>query len=242
MINQKFSDEFLNSYIDDQLDLDEKMQAFAHFRQEESLQTKICELRTLKEAVQHAYQNPPAYTPSNVRPQRIWKLPIHSLAACLLLLAGGLSGWFTHARVTKDHSPVVTAMPKTIQHSDAVAESRKVIVHVSNANPMKLKAALDETEGLLNTYLHEQRDIQVELITNKHGVDLMRSNVTSYEKRILSMQEKYPNLKFLVCGKTIAKLQTQGKSTSLLPHTSIATSAADQINMRLKQGWGYIRI
>jgi uncharacterized protein len=242
MTNQNFSDEFLNAYIDDQLDLSEKLQAFAHIRQDEHLQTQICELRALKEAVQHAYPNPSVYAQRDVMPQRTWKFPMHSLAACLLLLVGVLSGWFSHASVTKGNSPVVTATQKNDQHADVIAESRKVIVHVSNSNPMKLKAALDETEVLLNTYLHEQRDLQVELIANKHGVDLMRTNVTSYEKRILSMQQKYPNLKFLVCGKTIAKLQAQGKSTSLLPQTSIATSAADQINMRLKQGWGYIRI
>jgi len=27
-----------------------------------------------------------------------------------------------------------------------------------------------------------------------------------------------------------------------LPHTAVATSAADEINIRLQQGWGYVRI
>lgn len=238
------SDEFLNSYIDDQLELDEKLQAFDHFRKEESMQAKVCELRAIKEAVQHAYQKPPFYINPVTQQQRSWpwRAPVRSLAACLLLLAGGFSGWFAHARVTKEYSQVMTAAPLTSQYTEVKSESRKIIVHISNSSSTKLKAALDDTEGLLDTYKRANRPIQVELIANKRGVDLMRSNVSIYEKRIQLLQQKYPNLQLMVCGQTINKLQKQGKSITLLPHTNIATSAANQINLRLQQGWGYIRI
>ena len=242
MNHKNISDEYLNSYIDDQLDSDEKIQAFEFIRQNENLKERACEFRSIKEAVQHAYKQPPAYTRPAVKQQRPWKTHVQSLAACLLLLAGGVSGWLTHAWSIRDGNHDMTTMLQATQHGDAIAETRKIIVHVSNSNPVRLKAALDETEALLETYKDANRQIQVEVIANKRGVDLLRSNASAYEKRISLMQEKYPNLNFLVCGQTISKLQNEGKSVKLLPHTGVASSAADQINKRLLQGWGYVRI
>ena len=117
-----------------------------------------------------------------------------------------------------------------------IADARKIILHISNSNPTRLKAALDETEGLLNNYKRANRNIQVEVIANKQGVDLLRTNFSPYKERISLMQEKYPNLSFMVCGQTINKLKNEGNKVELLPHTGVATSAADQINKRLHQG------
>lgn len=242
MSHENISDEYLNSYVDDQLDSGEKTQAFELIRQNENLKERVCELRAIKEAVQHAYKRPPAYTRPAVKQQYPWKIHFQPLAACLLLLAGGLSGWFTHAWSNRESRHDITTMLQATQHSDAMAETRKIIVHVSNSNPVRLKAALDETEALLDTYKHANSQIQVELIASRGGADLLRSNVSAYERRISLMQEKYPNLSFLVCGQTISKLQNEGKTVPLLPHTGVASSAADQIGKRLLQGWGYIRI
>lgn len=239
---QNISDEYLNSYVDDQLDSAEKAQAFDVIRQNEILKARVCELRGIKEAVQHAYNQPPTYTRPAVKQLRPWKKHSQSLAACLFLMAGGVSGWFTHAWSNRDDNHDMTAMLQTTQHGEAIAETRKIIVHISNSNPMRLKAALDETEGLLETYKRANRQIQVEVIANKRGVDLLRANASAYKGRISLMQGKYPNLNFLVCGQTISKLQNEGKSVKLLPHTGVASSAADQINKRLLQGWGYVRI
>lgn len=242
MREQNISDEYLNSFVDDQLDSVEKTQAFDSIRRNENLKERVCELRGLKEIVKHAYNQPPAYKRPPVKQPRRWTTQFQALAACLLLLAGGISGWFTHAWSGKDSGHEITAILQTTPRNDAIAETRKIIVHVSNSNPMRLKASLDETEGLLENYRRANRQIQVEVITNKRGVDLLRSDVSAYKERISLMQEKYPNLHFLVCGQTISKLRNNGESVQLLPHTGVASSAAEQINKRLHQGWGYVRI
>lgn len=242
MNNKNISDEFLNSYVDDQLDSTEKIQAFDIIRQNESLKERVCELRGIKEAVQYAYSQPPAYIRPAIKQLRPWTTRVQSLAACLLLCAGGVSGWLMHSWSGNDSGQNMSAIIQAAQRVDAIAETRKVIVHVSNSNPTRVKAALDETEGLLESYKRANRQIQVEVIANKRGVDMLRSDVSSYDGRISLMQEKYPNLSFLVCGQTISKLKNDGETVRLLPHIRVATSAADQINMRLLQGWGYVRI
>lgn len=242
MKDQNISDEYLNSFVDNQLDSAEKIQAYDFIRKNDELKDRVCELSSLKEMMLHAYHQPPVYRRHSKTQLHPWPRRLQALAACLLLLLGGLSGWLTHAWSSKENSHEMTSMIQASQNTNAIADIRKVIVHLGSSNPMKLKAALDETEGLLDNYRRANRQIQVEVITNKHGVDLLRSNISTHEKRIALMQEKYPNLNFLVCGKTIGKLRKEGENVQLLPRTGVATSAADQINKRLHQGWGYVRI
>lgn len=242
MSNRNISDEYLNSYVDDQLDPSEKIQAFDIITRNENLKERVCELRSIKEAVQYAYNPPPPYIRPTIKQLRPWPTRFQSLAACLLLCAGGVLGWLTHSWSGSDSRQDAISMAQPAQSISSIPEMRKVIVHVNNANPARVKAALDETEDLLESYKRANRQIQVEVIANKRGVDMLRSDVSPYDGRISLMQEKYPNLSFLVCGQTISKLKNQGESVKLLPHTRVATSAADQINMRLLQGWGYVRI
>ena len=242
MRNKNISDEYLNSFVDNQLDSAEKIRAYDAIRQDSELKDRVCELSALKEMMMHAYNLPPVHRHQHARQLHSWTKRSQALAACLLLLLGGLSGWLTHAWSGKESSPNIATLVQAPQSSQAIANTRKVIVHLGSSNPMRLKAALDETESLLDSYSRANRNIQVEVIANKHGVDLLRAGISAHEKRISMMQGKYPNLNFLVCGKTIGKLRNEGKNVELLPHTGIALSAADQINKRLHQGWGYVRI
>ena len=242
MNTQIMSDEFLNSFIDNQLDPSEKLRAIEIIRQNDALKERVCELRGMKELVQQAYPLPPTYKHRHHTKGYLPKASWQALAACLLLCFGAATGWLTHAWVNKNNSSELTALLHTLQANDSITEARKIIVHLSNAHPAKLKATLDETEGLLETYKRAHQAIQVEVIANKHGVNLLRTNTSTYTSRINTLKKNYPNLDFIVCGQTITKLQKEGANVQLLPQTAIATSAADQINKRLKQGWGYIKI
>ncbi|HQS57679.1 MAG: hypothetical protein B7Y56_08590 [Gallionellales bacterium 35-53-114] len=242
MKDQNISDEYLNSFVDNQLESAEKIRAYEFIKKDDTLKDRVCELSSLKEMMQHVYSCPPTRGRRSTNQPYTWSSRLQALAACLLLLLGGLSGWFSHAWSSKENGPDMATMIQSSQNATPIADTRKVIVHLSNSNPQKLKAALDETEGLLDNYKRANHQIQVEVIANKQGVDLLRANVSVHEKRINQLQQKYPNLSFLVCGKTIAKLRNEGENVQLLPHTGIATSAADQINKRLHQGWGYVRI
>jgi len=242
MHNQNISDEYLNSFIDDQLDATEKIQTYSVIRRNENLKERVCALRNLKELVQYAYQHTPDnFSPAEKSHSR-WPSHFTSLAACLLLFLGAASGWFAHSWSSQKSSHEMSSKLNRNEQADALVDTRKIIVQVSQSNPFKLKAALDETENLLDTYSRTNQQIQIEVIANKQGVDLLRAHVSPFEERIGMMQERYPNLSFLVCGQTLTKLRKEGKSIQLLPHTGVASSAAEQINKRLLQGWSYVRI
>lgn len=242
MNNQDISDEYLNSFVDNQLDSAEKIQTFNTIRQDDKIKERVCELRGLKEIVKQAYSEPPVYKHAQVNNSLFATKYFQALAASLLLLVGATSGWFTHAWSTSEKTRDLTSMLQNSQHEVAIADTRKVIVHLVSNNPARFKTALDETEGLLETYKQANLQIQVEVVANKQGVDLLRSDASAHKKRIGMMQAKYPNLNFLACGQTISKLRSQGMNVQLLPHVGVVPSAVGQIDKRLFEGWGYVRI
>jgi intracellular sulfur oxidation DsrE/DsrF family protein len=240
--DQGISDEFLNAFVDDQLDGDEKSHTFDAIEQDDALKERVCELRGLKERMRHAYEHPPVRGRAAVKGRRLRASHLQALAACLLLCIGGASGWFAHTWTGMGGDREMTRMLQSVQRNDVGVEPQKIIVHVGSSNPVRLKTALDETENLLDSYRRSNRQLQVEIVANGGGVDLLRADVSPYAKRIGLMQEKYPNLGFLACGQTIQKLQDKGVDVKLLPHTAVASSAVDQITLRLKQDWVYIRV
>lgn len=240
--DQGVSDEFLNAFVDDQLDGAEKSQAFDAIEHDDGLKERVCELRGLKERMRHAYEHPPARGRSAVKGRRLRASHLQALAACLLLCIGGASGWFAHTWTGMGGDREMMRLLRSVQRNDVGAEPQKIIVHVGSSNPVRLKTALDETESLLDSSRRSGRKLQIEIVANGGGVDLLRADVSPYAQRIGLMQEKYPNLGFIACGQTIKKLQKKGVDVQLLPHTGVASSALDQITLRLKEDWVYIKV
>lgn len=236
------SDEFLNAFVDNQLEPEEKGHAFDVIGRDEALRASVCELRELKEMVQHAYQHPPVPKQSSGKRLRS-PFQLQSLAACLLLLmVGGISGWFMSDLTGAQPGHEIVHLFQAISRNDTGAEPNKIMVYVGNANPVRLKTALDESESLLETYQRINQKLQVEIIANDSGVDLLRAGVSPYAQRIARMQAKYPNLSLVACTQTLNKLQRRGVAVHLLPNIKSVFSAADEIKKRLEEGWDYVRV
>ena len=243
MNDQNISVEYLNSFVDNELDSDEKSELFEKLGHDGALKEQVCELRDLKEKVRHAYHQLPVRSGSFAKKQPSYFRRIQSLAACLLLLlAGGASGWVIAGGADSKSGTKMVRLLQTIQGSVVVSEPDKIIVQVSNSNPVRLKTALDETENLLETYKRSHRPLQVAIIANDSGVNLLRTDVSPYAARLRSMKAKYPNLTFLACNQTISKLRKAGVIVKLFPNTVIASSALEEINKRLLLGWDYVRV
>ena len=237
------SDELLNSFVDNELGIEERNELFGSIEQDEALKARVCELRGLKEMVRHAYQHPASANAENLPKRRDWSRYVQTLAASLfLLLLGGIFGWNISEKhdATKYHK--VLSLFQIIQNNDIKQEPGKIIVQVSDANPLRLKTALDETENLLKSYKQAKQALKIEIIANGGGLDLLRSDVTQYKERISMLQKEYPNLDVVGCNQSITELQKKGIAVKLLPNIRVASSALDEINRRLQQGWDYVRV
>ena len=240
--DQTISDEFLNAFVDDQLDPAEKSQAFELIEQDETLKARVCELRGLKARVQHAYLTPPSPPRSSSNSWLSGASYRHALAAGLLLVIGSISGWFAHNWTGYGSEREIMGMLQAMQRNDIGADPRKLMIHVGTSNPVRLATALDEAENLLASSQRANRPIQVEIIANGGGMELLRADASPYARRIGLMREKYPTLDLMACGQTLRNLRAKGVDVRLLPNTGVAPSALDEISLRLKQGWGYIKV
>lgn len=92
-MDKRFSDEFLNSFVDNQLTPEEKSQAYSEIAQDETVNRQVCELRKLHDLVQLAYRDvppPPSAGRSSGTRRRGWLR--FGVAASILLAVGATLG------------------------------------------------------------------------------------------------------------------------------------------------------
>lgn len=235
------SDEYLNAFVDDQLDPAEKSRVFWAAARNDELSRRACEIRGLHEMVKHAYEAPPRRSSSPPPGRR--RLPaytLRALAAGLLLAVGALVGWAGHTRFN-NAEPIVAL--NSAQMNRQLAGAHGVILQLSSDRPAKIDAALDRAQDLLNLYQKLGRNVRVELVVNGPGLELLRSDISPAAARVRALQARYHNLTFLACRKTLEILKLEkGIDAKLLKGTRIAPSALQQIVTRLQQGWTYIQI
>ena len=133
---QKFSDEFLNAFVDDQLASEEKGRAYLSINSDESLNRQVCELRKMRDLVQLAYKDLPAVTAPGPRAGRLGA----NIAAGFVLALGVGLGWLLHQPGTSPElAPPIAALPTTVsapparetQKSPAVSPAKPAVVAVN---------------------------------------------------------------------------------------------------------------
>jgi hypothetical protein len=227
------SDELLNAFVDDELDAAEKARLLNRMADNSGLRERVCQLWQIKEQVRSAY--PLQGVPVVERKKRASPLSRASqaLAASLVLSLGAAMGWLAHG----EQSSAVGLQLTARQMADG-----KVILHLASSDPERLKAALDEAEELSQEHDKSGHFVQVELLVNDGGLNLVRADASPYASRIAALTQAHGNLSFLACNNGIEKLRAAGVDVKLLPHVAIAHSALDQIMMRLQQGWTYVPV
>lgn len=223
------SDEQLNAFIDDELDVGDRDRVLAEIATDKELAQRACSLRLTKEQVRHAY----AQVPMPVR-RTPGGQPWRALATVALVVTATLAGWFGHERL---HPPEAA-----LEATAHLGDTTRIVLHVASADAQLGAVALTEAENLLRTARESGQPIAVELVANAGGLDLLRADTSPYAQRIARLRAENPNFTLVACGNTVQRLQEKGIHVRLLPGTLVASSALDQVVTRLKQGWSYIRV
>lgn len=263
---QRFSDEFLNAFVDDQLATEEKGRVYIEITRDESLNRQVCELRKLHELVRLAYQNPPAPPVRQPRAQRA-RLRF-GFAASVLLALGALIGtqskllFSTHTPAAVSATPAVQQIATPAARAKPVAQtpnatvaappatrpgaydnSPRVLIHVARDDTLQLGEALDEVEGLLHHYRNSHQNARVQVVINGKGLELVRVDTSAHADRIQKLQREFDNLTFAACQNTIDRLQRdQGILVRLLPGVVVIDSGMAELMRRQNQGWTYIQV
>lgn len=230
---REVSDELLNAFADNELDAEEKARLLDLMVANPGLRARVCQHWQLKELVRGAF--PPAA--AALPPKRGFSSRLRgmALAASLLLTLGVSLGWMVRG------NGVQPSVPGLALNAAQVGAGR-VILHLGSSDPDRIKAALDEAEHLARGRDLSGRPVQVELLVNGDGLDLVRADVSAFADRIASLNAAHHNLKFIACNNTIEMLRLQGVNVDLLPDVTVAPSALGEVMTRLRQGWTYIQV
>lgn len=232
-MHEPANDDFrLHALIDGQLEANERERLLAEISVDSDLQEQVCRLRRTKDLLNHAFQDaaPPARPRQAPGTQRGRGLAA-GVAALLLLGVGFSAGWLT--RPAEDPLQGVTL-------GQVQAQPHKVLLHIASDDPSSYASALDRAEALLKT--RSDQGVEVELVANSDGLNLLRADVSPYAERIRRMMAEYEQLRFVACRSTIEKLEKAGFRVVLIEHTEVSTSAVEHIVDRLQQGWTYLKV
>lgn len=224
----------LNALIDGELTPAEAEQVTRSLEHNPLLRARLAELRRVRQLTRQALEDDhvPLAAPRRMT-TRI------AVAASIAICIGFIAGWWAGtATDTRTQSPLVAgalAVPG--------AEETRVILHLATENSARMKQALDKAEDMLASYANSGRRLKLEVVANGGGLNLLRADTSPERDRIQALQQRYPNLAFLACRKTLEQLKLQkGIDSPLLPRVVIVPSALDQIVERLQSGWTYVQV
>ena len=227
----------LDAFVDGQLDSAGCEAIITAMARDPAVRERVERLRRAKDLMRLGFasaqppsrREPPPGTPMTSRLSRALAA---SVAALALGLAAGSLGY--HYGRHLDRSELAGLASSQQQDSD------RIVLHISEANPMQFAAALSYADKFLR--LHPASHSRVEVIANAGGLDMMRSGLSPYEERIGALLEAHPNVRFLACANAIANLRKQGIEPHLIDNVDTEKKAIDHIVARLQEGWSYVRV
>ena len=240
---KNISEDKLNLFVDKQLDTDEMNEIHEALLDDKELRERVCQLKAVRELVGYAYSEVPGSAYDEHEQNRSSSMFAKAIAASVTLVVGVLLGWTTY-----EYSPnaiqaisAENAFQYVANHVDVEHGNRKIVLHIDSSDVQVVNAALNEADQLLATYRKANTPIELDIITNKKGINILRPGMSPYIARI---QELVANdgVAVYACDRSIAKaLKQEGVEIVLMPGVAKDKSAKELIPERLKQGWVYIK-
>lgn len=245
-MKQDVSDEILAAYVDNELACSEKRILADEIKSNPDMQRRVQAILDLKTSIKGAYTD-----------RRVNKNPLHlsdrsnkrifkqSIAASFILTCGLIVGAMINISGNNVNNTVTAKADDTlfgIKVKPVSLQEDKILLHISSADLNKLDFLLTKTEKLLTDSRNSQNPLNIEVIANSKGIDLLRKSTTPYAQRIKNLQNQYSNLQFIACKNTLQRLQKNGQSVQMIDGVKADTPALDSIINRIDQGWTYVKI
>ena len=234
----------LNLFIDEQLDTDEMNEIQEALLDNKDLREQVCQLKAVRELVGYAYSEVPPSRSEIHQQKKSGSLFAKAIAASITLVVGVLLGWSTY-----EYSPnaiQAISAENTFQyvanHVKVEHGKRKIILHIDSSDLQVVNAALNEADQLLATYRKANIPMELDVITNKAGINILRPGMSPYITRIKQLIDDNDEVAIYACNRSIAKaLKKEGVEIVLMPGVTKDKSARELIPQRLEKGWVYIK-
>ena len=109
----------------------------------------------------------------------------------------------------------------------------QVVLQVSGNDPKLQKATI----GQVNNILKAMENINIEVVTHSHGIEMLFNN-SPLKNNLELLHEK--GVAFLVCKNAMVAQKIE--KDSLLPFAQVIPSAVAHLIVRQAEGWSYLRM
>lgn len=231
--SRKISDETISALIDGELSNEERLELLELTVTSDELKQRLCDAQYLKAMVKSAY---PLSTQEDINKPRRRFLQYGAAAT--------VSGIAVISSLNLiDNSRRDLANLKPNNNIAPEAEPTRVVFHISTNNVSRATLLLEQVELVLKTYQENRQPVQVEVVANNLGLDLLRVGHSPFPETIMRLSSNHQNLIFAACGRTMERRQKeQGVQVAILPEAIIVRSGVVFVSRRQHQGWSYIKV
>lgn len=226
----------LTAFVDGQLDSVQRQRVLAALEQQPRLRAELEQLRRAKDLMKLGFGTAQPHSLADLNKTPSALPSFNRLAACLcmlgaVILAGGMG--YGLGKYANPSSPV-TAESSTQQRA------QRIVLHISRSDPTQFAKLLDYAETFLRR--HQLRGDEIAVVANAGGLDMLQTGRSPFVKRIIALQQQYPNLHFIACANSIRALREKGVDPIFIQQVDTQKPAFDQIIERVQQGWRYIKV
>lgn len=234
----EFSAAEINAYVDGRLEPGRRQQLEHAITADAEFGARIRRLQATNSLIENVYRSvSPPEAPAWISQGSGRRLQAQAALLLLTLMGGGLLGWLV-SRQTASQPPVLQDLAKFDARQTSAG---KILLHISTADPDRVRAALDAAERILARSREQNKLTRLEIVANAEGLSILRED-SPYAQRIERMIQQYDTISFKACGIAMetARLK-EGVEVKLLPEAQKVNAALDQILNRIREGWTYIR-
>lgn len=124
----------------------------------------------------------------------------------------------------------------------AAKKSHRIVIQVSENDPMVMNLALNNAENLTKFYEQQGETVQIEIVAYGPGLNMVRSDTSPVKDRLAALGSKLHHVTFSGCGNTMTTQSKQeDKQISLVPEAHVVPAGIARIVELEEQGWTYIR-
>lgn len=134
------------------------------------------------------------------------------------------------------------ALAITMGVQPAMADPRKVAIHVDDDSVKVMNMALNNAENIEKYYAGKGEKVVVEIVTYGPGLTMLREDMSPVKDRIAEMALQYEDLTFSACLNTVESIKQKTQAdVPLIEEATVVPSGAVRLMELQGEGYAYLR-
>ena len=120
--------------------------------------------------------------------------------------------------------------------------THKVAIQVNQNDKAVMDLALNNAKNVIDYYKEKGETVAVEIVTFGPGLHMLRADTSPVKDRIAVMALENPELAFVACANTQAKMsEAENNPITLISEAKMTTSGVVRLIELQEQGYAYIK-